>query len=257
MIYGIGTDIIDIRRVRDTLERRGERFAEKVLGENELAVYRARRARVAQRGLSFLATRFSAKEAFSKAIGMGMRMPMTWRAMQVLNAPSGKPMVVCSGALQQWMEQQGLSAQHTQRARGIYERAGDACVHMFHTGDIEYDNLGPAALRSLQRGLHHLLGALPVHGPDERHDHDLLGDRNERRGELVEARLLGVYDLLLQGGPRLLGLLALPKYGGNKDNAGWALIGVEDNHYWEPPFGYYDRDYPGFEPYPGTKPYTA
>ena len=55
----------------------------------------------------------------------------------------------------------------------------------------------------------------------------------------------------------VLGLLALPKYGGNKDNVGWALIGVEDNHYWEPPFGYYDRDYPGFEPYPGTKPYTA
>jgi holo-[acyl-carrier protein] synthase len=42
---------------------------------------------------------------------MGMRMPMTWRAMQVLNAPSGKPVVVCSGALQEWMEEQGLSAQ--------------------------------------------------------------------------------------------------------------------------------------------------
>lgn len=55
----------------------------------------------------------------------------------------------------------------------------------------------------------------------------------------------------------VLGLLALPKYGGNKDNLGWQLIGVEDNHYWEPPFGFYDRDYPGFEPYPGTKPYTA
>lgn len=55
----------------------------------------------------------------------------------------------------------------------------------------------------------------------------------------------------------VLGLIALPKYGGNRDNLGWKLIGVEDNHYWEPPFGYYDRDYPGFEPYPGTKPYTA
>jgi len=55
----------------------------------------------------------------------------------------------------------------------------------------------------------------------------------------------------------VLGLLALPKYGGNHDNLGWALIGVEDNHFWEPPFGYYDRDYPGFEPYPGTHPYTA
>ena len=55
----------------------------------------------------------------------------------------------------------------------------------------------------------------------------------------------------------VLGLIALPKYGGNHDNLGWKLIGVEDNHYWEPPFGYYDRDYAGFEPYPGTKPYTA
>lgn len=55
----------------------------------------------------------------------------------------------------------------------------------------------------------------------------------------------------------VLGLIALPKYGGNHDNLGWKLIGVEDNHYWEPPFGYYDKDYAGFEPYPGTKPYTA
>lgn len=55
----------------------------------------------------------------------------------------------------------------------------------------------------------------------------------------------------------VLGLIALPKYGGNHDNLGWKLLGVEDNHVWEPPFGYYDKDYAGFEPYPGTKPYTA
>lgn len=55
----------------------------------------------------------------------------------------------------------------------------------------------------------------------------------------------------------VLGLIALPKYGGNHDNLGWKLLGVEDQHAWEPPFGYYDQDYPGFEPYPGTKPYTA
>jgi len=55
----------------------------------------------------------------------------------------------------------------------------------------------------------------------------------------------------------VLGLIALPKYGGNHDNLGWKLIGVEDSHVWEPPFGYYDTDYAGFEPYPGTKPYTA
>lgn len=55
----------------------------------------------------------------------------------------------------------------------------------------------------------------------------------------------------------VLGLIALPKYGGNKDYLGWKLLGVEDNHVWTPPFGYYDQDYPGFEPYPGTKPYMA
>jgi len=55
----------------------------------------------------------------------------------------------------------------------------------------------------------------------------------------------------------VLGLIALPKYGGNRDNLGWKLIGVEDSHVWAPPFGYYDVDYAGFQPYPGTKPYTA
>ena len=55
----------------------------------------------------------------------------------------------------------------------------------------------------------------------------------------------------------VLGLTALPKYGGNRDGLGWKLIGFVDGHYWEPPFGYYDKDYAGFEPFPGTKPYTA
>lgn len=55
----------------------------------------------------------------------------------------------------------------------------------------------------------------------------------------------------------IIGLLALPKYGGNHDNLGWKLLGVEDSHVWAPPFGYYDQDYAGFEPYPGTKPYMA
>jgi holo-[acyl-carrier protein] synthase len=65
------------------------------------------------RGLRFLATRFSAKEAFSKAIGLGMHMPMTWRSAQMLNAPSGKPVIVCSGALEEFMRHNRLSAQVT------------------------------------------------------------------------------------------------------------------------------------------------
>jgi len=55
----------------------------------------------------------------------------------------------------------------------------------------------------------------------------------------------------------VLGLIAWPKYGGNHENLGWKLLGVEDNHSWAPPFGYYDTDYAGFVPYPGTKPYTT
>lgn len=113
MIYGIGTDIVQISRVQAALERSGERFAEKILGPEELKKYRARKARNELRGLRFLATRFSAKEAFSKAIGLGMRMPMTWRSAQMLNAPSGKPVIVCSGALEEFMRANRLSAQVT------------------------------------------------------------------------------------------------------------------------------------------------
>lgn len=110
MIYGIGTDICDIRRIRETLARRGERFAEKVLGPHELAVFRERSARVPARGISYLATRFSAKEAFSKAIGMGMRMPMSWRDCEIVKAASGKPEIRLHGELALWFEAKGLKA---------------------------------------------------------------------------------------------------------------------------------------------------
>ncbi len=113
MIYGIGTDIVQISRVEAALKRSGERFAEKILGPEELVKYHARRAKNEVRGLRFLATRFSAKEAFSKAIGLGLRMPMTWRSAQMLNAPSGKPIIVCNGALDEFMRTHRLTAQVT------------------------------------------------------------------------------------------------------------------------------------------------
>jgi len=113
MIYGIGTDIVQISRIEAALARNGERFAAKILGPQELEKYRARSAKHAVRGMRFLATRFSAKEAFSKAIGLGMRMPMTWRSAQMLNAPSGKPIIVCSGALEEFMRTHRLTAQVT------------------------------------------------------------------------------------------------------------------------------------------------
>ena len=113
MIFGIGTDVCDVRRIRDTWSRRGQRFAQRVLGPQELQVFQSRLARVEARGISYLATRFSAKEAFSKAIGTGLHMPMTWRACQILNLPSGQPVVRLSGVLAEWFDARRLSAHVT------------------------------------------------------------------------------------------------------------------------------------------------
>ena len=110
MIFGVGTDLCDVRRIEAALARHGERFARKVLGPGELEVFRARLARVPARGVRYLATRFSAKEAFSKAIGLGMRMPMTWRACEILNAPGGRPEIRLHGDLAAWCARRGLRA---------------------------------------------------------------------------------------------------------------------------------------------------
>ena len=79
MIVGIGTDVCDVRRIAATLGSRSDRFPLRVLGPAEQQVFAARRARSEARGIAFLATRFSAKEAFSKAIGLGIHAPMRWR----------------------------------------------------------------------------------------------------------------------------------------------------------------------------------
>jgi len=113
MIYGIGTDVCDIRRIRASLARHGDRFAEKILSDAEFATWRRRSERWPERGVRYLATRFSAKESFSKAIGLGMRMPMTWRLCEIGNLKSGQPVIVLHGGLKEWFEAQGLSAHVT------------------------------------------------------------------------------------------------------------------------------------------------
>ena len=110
MIYGIGTDICDIRRIRASLARHGERFAQRILSDGELATWTERSARWPDRGVSYLATRFSAKEAFSKAIGLGMRLPMTWRNCEITKVSSGKPEIVLHSALKDWFDARQLSA---------------------------------------------------------------------------------------------------------------------------------------------------
>ncbi|HUR87806.1 MAG TPA: holo-ACP synthase [Ramlibacter sp.] len=113
MIFGIGTDICDVRRIRASLEKHGDRFARKVLSDGEIKAWKFRSSRWPERGVRYMATRFSAKEAFSKAVGLGMRMPMTWRLCEIANERSGKPYIVLHGGLKEWFESQGLSAHVT------------------------------------------------------------------------------------------------------------------------------------------------
>ena len=108
MIVGIGTDLVEIDRIEQAMARFGDRFAQRILGPDEWKRFVARRQRSAVRGLAFLATRFAAKEAISKALGLGMRMPMTWRAVEILNAPSGAPQARPRGALADHIAERGL-----------------------------------------------------------------------------------------------------------------------------------------------------
>jgi len=92
MILGLGSDLIDIRRVEKSIERFGDRFLERIFTENE----RAKSDRRANRAASY-AKRFAAKEACSKALGTGLRRGVFWRDMGVINLPSGKPTLRLTG----------------------------------------------------------------------------------------------------------------------------------------------------------------
>ena len=113
MIAGIGTDILKIDRLKAVYERTGGRLAQRILGPDEMKVFQSRLERNESRGIAYLATRFAAKEAFSKAIGLGMRMPMTWRSLQTLNEPSGKPVTSYLGTLAQFMQEKNWEAHVT------------------------------------------------------------------------------------------------------------------------------------------------
>lgn len=109
MIYGIGTDLLDVSRIRSAYEARGMRFVQRILGERECDIFERRLARYHERGMLFLATRFAAKEALSKAIGLGMRQPMSWRMAEFVNAPSGKPEVLLHEPLLSWCQARNLT----------------------------------------------------------------------------------------------------------------------------------------------------
>ncbi len=107
MIYGIGTDIVIISRVEQVLQRYGERFVSRILCEPEIRKYRQHR-----KAAAFIAKRFAAKEAFSKALGTGIRAPANWHGVWVANLPSGKPELRYSAALGALLERRGISRSH-------------------------------------------------------------------------------------------------------------------------------------------------
>jgi len=96
VILGLGSDLIDIRRIEKTLDRFGERFIERVFTEEERAKAE-RRAGTAQGRASTYAKRFAAKEACSKALGTGFRAGVFWRDLGVVNLPSGQPSLRLTG----------------------------------------------------------------------------------------------------------------------------------------------------------------
>ena len=99
MIIGIGSDLIDIRRVAKVIERHGDRFLDRVFTDAERA-RAARRANSEKMVIATYAKRFAAKEACSKALGTGIRRGVWWRDMGVINLPGGRPtMQLTGGAL--------------------------------------------------------------------------------------------------------------------------------------------------------------
>ena len=99
MIVGIGSDLIDIRRVEKTLDRFGERLVTRVFTDTE----RAKAERRVTQAATY-AKRFAAKEAMSKALGSGIRMGVAWREMGVVNLPSGQPTMHLSGGARERLD---------------------------------------------------------------------------------------------------------------------------------------------------------
>jgi holo-[acyl-carrier protein] synthase len=116
VIFGVGTDVVEIERIRKALERWGERFARRILCPPELKRFQSHRQQA-----NYLAKRFAAKEAFTKALGTGIQAPANWHGVWVTNLPSGKPVLEFTPALKAVLEKKSVSRAHLSLAdeRGI------------------------------------------------------------------------------------------------------------------------------------------
>jgi holo-[acyl-carrier protein] synthase len=125
VILGVGTDLCDIGRIERALERWGERFALRVLVASEMERFRRHRKPAA-----YLAKRFAAKEAMSKALGTGIHFPVNWHGMWVENARSGKPSLKFSGPMAEYLEQRRIEAVHL----SLTDEIGMACAFVVIEG---------------------------------------------------------------------------------------------------------------------------
>ena len=116
MIIGIGTDIAEVPRLRQAIERHGERFLQRVFTEREMAYCQSHRNSEER-----FAARFAAKEAMMKALGTGWRRGITWRDIEVSNAQGGKPNIQLTG-----------------KALEIFHSLGGACIYLSLTHTDNY-----------------------------------------------------------------------------------------------------------------------
>ena len=107
MIAGIGTDMVELARIEAVLTRHGSRFARRVLAEVEWPDFAHSRDPV-----RLIAKRFAAKEAFAKAVGTGIRAPVTFHAISVGHDEWGKPEFICAPELQKWLDKKGIKHVH-------------------------------------------------------------------------------------------------------------------------------------------------
>jgi holo-[acyl-carrier protein] synthase len=107
MIYGIGVDLVDIKRLEKAIDRWGERFLNKIFTarESDFCLGRSRSA-------PHFAMRFAAKEAFSKAIGLGMRKGIQWRDIEIIQNSNGKPELNVTGKALDYCDKGGISGRH-------------------------------------------------------------------------------------------------------------------------------------------------
>jgi holo-[acyl-carrier protein] synthase len=109
MVYGIGVDLVRVERIRRVLARYGERFLRRVFTEREIDYCRSR----PRQGEYQFAQRFAAKEAFSKALGVGLREGgIFWREVEILPDPRGKPEVFVSGRAAALCAARGINRMH-------------------------------------------------------------------------------------------------------------------------------------------------